>query len=147
MSIMGFHDLSPGMTLDFGTVTFSEQEIIRFAETYDPMPFHLDRERAAKSPFQALIASGPHPFHVFYVREWAPRFRDSVLAGRGISDWKMHAPVYAGDVLSCSVEIRRHEARPSKGYGIVDWHFRILNQSGVLLQELTMTVLHQLNSP
>ncbi len=145
MDSLGFHDLRLGLTLDLGTVSFSEDEIIRFAESYDPMPFHLDRERAAQSPFKALIASGPHPFHVFYVREWAPRFRDSVLAGRGISEWKMHLPVYAGDVLRCIVEVRRHEPRPAKGYGIVDWHFRIENQSGALVQELTMTVLHQLN--
>jgi acyl dehydratase len=146
MDILGFHDLHLGLTLHLGSVSFTEEDIIRFAESYDPMPFHLDRERAAQSPFKALIASGPHPFHVFYVREWAPRFRDSVLAGRGISEWKMHVPVYAGDVLTCTVEIRKHEARPTKGYGIVEWHFRIENQSGALVQELTMTVLHQLQA-
>lgn len=143
---MRFEDLKQGDVLDLGTVSFSAQEIMEFARVSDPMPFHVDPEAAARSPFKALIASGMHPFHVIYLREWAPRFKDSVFAGRGITDWKMHAPVYAGDVLSCRVEIRQHEVKASKGLGLISWYFTFHNQSGVLAQELTMVVFHQLRS-
>ncbi len=39
-------------------ITLSEAQILDFALTYDPQPFHIDREAAAASHFGGLIASG-----------------------------------------------------------------------------------------
>jgi len=40
--------------------TVEKQEIIEFAEQFDPQPFHVDEEAAEKSIFGELIASGIH---------------------------------------------------------------------------------------
>src|SRR2546421_9929951 len=53
-----FDDFSEGETLDLGTVTISEAEIIAFGRQYDPQPFHVDPEAARASPFGGVIASG-----------------------------------------------------------------------------------------
>src|SRR5260370_38931123 len=53
-----FEDYVPGLTVDCGTVSISEPEIIAFAKEYDPQPFHVDPVGAVDGPFGGLIASG-----------------------------------------------------------------------------------------
>ena len=55
-----FEDYVPGAVHDLGSVVVDEKEIIAFARQFDPQPFHLDKERAQKSAFGGLIASGWH---------------------------------------------------------------------------------------
>ena len=52
-----FEDFVPGRTIPVGSRTLGEDEIIAFARQFDPQPFHVDREAAAKSHFGGLIAS------------------------------------------------------------------------------------------
>ncbi len=142
-----FLDLEINQRFDLGMLCLSEEEIISFAEQYDPMPFHTDREIAKQSPFGALIASGPHPFHAIYLREWVPRFKDSVFAGKGIYHWNLHLPVYANQAIQCHLEIKLHEAKPAKGFGVINWYFSFENEEGQLVQDLEMVVLHWLKPP
>ena len=55
-----FDDYLPGASYDCGSVSVSEAEIISFATQFDPQPFHVDPEAAARGPFGGLIASGWH---------------------------------------------------------------------------------------
>jgi acyl dehydratase len=142
MKKLSFLDLHPGQTFDFGQIRLSESEIIEFAKSYDPIPWHTSIEAAVQGPFGGIIASGPHPFHAIYLREWIPRFKDSVLAGRGISNWNMVQPVRPEQVLTCEAKVMGWEARPEKGYGKVEWYFSFHTLSNQLVQELTMVVLH-----
>lgn len=50
-------DLRLGATIDCGDFRLSEREIIDFAATYDPQPFHLSVEAGRNSIFGGLIAS------------------------------------------------------------------------------------------
>lgn len=43
-----------------GSLTFTADDIIRFARDFDPQPFHLDAEEARHSLFGGLCASGWH---------------------------------------------------------------------------------------
>ena len=55
-----FEDMHVGQQTDLGEHTFTEEEIIKFAKKYDPQPFHIDVEKARRSHFGNLIASGWH---------------------------------------------------------------------------------------
>jgi acyl dehydratase len=57
---MWFEDITLGETVTVGSYTFTEDEIIDFGRKYDPQPFHVDREAAARSPYGGIIASGWH---------------------------------------------------------------------------------------
>ena len=48
---MYFEDVPLGATVTIGSYTFTEENIIAFARKYDPQPFHVDKEAAAKSPY------------------------------------------------------------------------------------------------
>ncbi|MDB5474235.1 MAG: dehydratase [Devosia sp.] len=45
---------------DLGQHTFGQNEIIRFAQAYDPQYFHLDPSLATHSHFGGIVASGWH---------------------------------------------------------------------------------------
>ena len=53
-------DLPLGAEFPCGSFRLTEAEIIAFAERYDPQPFHLDHDAAARSYFGRLCASGLH---------------------------------------------------------------------------------------
>src|SRR5579871_4910139 len=55
-----FEDLRVGTRTEVGSHTFTAEEIKAFAREFDPQPFHLDEEAAARSHFGALCASGWH---------------------------------------------------------------------------------------
>ena len=46
-----FDDLKPGDKFVSPAVTITEREVIEFAKTYDPQPFHVDGEAAKASHF------------------------------------------------------------------------------------------------
>ena len=57
---VAFETMEVGQVRSFGAYEVSEQEIIEFAEKYDPQPFHLDHEAGGASLFGGLCASGWH---------------------------------------------------------------------------------------
>lgn len=44
-----FDDLSEGRQLDFRPVVFTREEMIAFAEKFDPQSFHVDEKAAGRS--------------------------------------------------------------------------------------------------
>ena len=57
---MWFEDVPLHVKVTLGSYTFTEENIVSFAKRYDPQPFHIDPEAAARSPYGGLIASGWH---------------------------------------------------------------------------------------
>ena len=80
-------DLRPGERFVTGGITLSESEIIGFALTYDPQPFHLNAVVAAESIYGGLIASG---FQVvaltFRLFIQSGMLADSSMGSRGIDE-------------------------------------------------------------
>ena len=56
--LLYWEDFPVGDTMEMGSHTFTEAEIIAFARQFDPQPFHIDPEAAKNSFFKGLIASG-----------------------------------------------------------------------------------------
>lgn len=57
---ISYEDLEVGSRTEVGTHVFTVEEIVEFAERFDPQPFHVDDAAAQASPFGGLIASGWH---------------------------------------------------------------------------------------
>ena len=55
-----FEDLDVGAETYFGSYDVTREEILEFAWKYDPQPFHLSDEEAAKTHFGRIAASGWH---------------------------------------------------------------------------------------
>lgn len=59
-----FEDVEVGHSQTSTELVLSETDIIEFAKLWDPLPFHIDREVADRSPLGGLSASASHVFCV-----------------------------------------------------------------------------------
>lgn len=106
MSHRTFADLATGETIDCGRRSVTREEIISFAEEYDPLAIHTDPEAATASPFGGVIASGIHTFALTQPLVVEALYGDSdIVASRNIEDLEFHAPVRPRDTLHVAVEI------------------------------------------
>ena len=55
---MFYEDFEVGAEYTTEAFSFSAEQIIAFAQTYDPQPFHVDEVAAQASIYGGLIASG-----------------------------------------------------------------------------------------
>ena len=133
-----FEDFSVGDVTEFGPVTISEDEIVEFASRYDPQPFHVDSDAAAKSPYGGLIASGWQTTALFmgmFVR--AVLLDAASLGSPGVEEIRWLAPVRPGDTLrgrSTILDARPSSKDPKRGTIVSENELR--NQDGTVV--LTM---------
>ncbi len=129
-----FEDIAVGDRQSFGRYEVTADEVIGFAERYDPQPFHLSDEGAAATHFGTLAASGWHTGAMamaMMVREWQsmPGRQDASLGAMGIDDLRWHQPVRPGDVLRLTTEVTEMiESRSKPQVGIVKSRVTVFNQ-------------------
>ncbi|HMN80346.1 MAG TPA: MaoC family dehydratase [Burkholderiaceae bacterium] len=133
-----FEDYSVGEVLEFGDEPVTEADIIEFARRYDPQPFHIDPEAAARSPFGGLIASGWMTAGMM-MRLLVDHFISplSSLGSPGIDELRWTRPVRPGDRIKVRVtvlQVRRSASKP--GRGLMQLQQEVVNQRG----EIVMTV-------
>lgn len=107
---MTFEELYPANEkLKLGTIHFSAEAIIRYAQKFDPQPFHLSEEEAKNSVFKGLCASGWQTSASWmrcFLDHWAKETKRLLSEGitppqlgpsPGFTELKWLRPVYAGD--------------------------------------------------
>lgn len=138
------YSFSEGRIYNLDPVVLSEEEIINFAQAYDPLDFHTSREAAEKSYFKRLIASGPHVFNTIYKKQWLPMFGQSVICGMELNNWKFLRPVFVDMKVYPEVQILSVMPNPAKGVVAVQWRFEFRDEERELLQHLEMLILHKM---
>ena len=127
-----FEDYVPGLTVDCGSFSISEAEIIAFAKEYDPQPFHVDPVGAADGPFGGLIASGWHTTSLM-MRLLVEHFLSpqTSLGSAGVDEIRWPTPVRPGDTLRVRgtvLEARRSKSKPDRG--IIKSRAEVTNSRG-----------------
>ena len=109
MTSLFFEETEVGNTRTGGPYFVSKDEIIEFAKKYNPQPFHIDEQVAARSVFAGLTASSAHTFSILILllTKTEPSLR--ILAGLGWDELRLPIPVRPGDELY--LEDRSREAR------------------------------------
>lgn len=125
-------DLRVGQVFTAGPVTVTEEEIIAFAEQYDPQDFHTDPEKARDSAFGELVASGWHTaaLSMRLILEATPQMKGGMI-GRSAEKLNWPRPVRPGDRLSLEIEIlelRLSGNKPERG--VMRTRNTTLNQEG-----------------
>lgn len=115
-----FEDIVPGTVSRFGSYAVTREEVIDFASKYDPQPFHLSDEEAAKTYFGRLSASGWHTCAMMMAMlvENMKTNAQAGLGSPGQEELRWLKPVYPGDTLSLETEIldkRASSSRPEMG--------------------------------
>ncbi|UHH26769.1 MaoC family dehydratase [Halobacterium noricense] len=140
-----FEDLDEGDVLEFGTYDVTEDEIVEFAERYDPQWFHTQPERAREeSHFDDLAASGWHTCAIAMRLVVDGHYVDAAgLGALGIEQLRWPNPTVPGDSLSVTVEIlemRRSESDPTRG--LVTLNHTVTNQASEVKLEMRPTVMY-----
>ncbi|MDD2734800.1 MAG: MaoC family dehydratase [Desulfuromonadaceae bacterium] len=133
-----FEDYVPGSIHEFGSISVDQDEVISFAQRFDPQDFHTDPEAAKQTIFGGLIASGWHTSGLM-MRLYADHYLSKVasLSSPGVDELRWKLPVRPGDALSIRVtvtEARRSSSKPDRG--IVRSLIEVLNQK----QEVVMSM-------
>jgi len=130
-----FEDFEPGKTIDVGSRTVSEEEIIEFASKYDPQPFHIDKDAAAKSIYGGIIASGWHTCGMI-MRLMVDGFLKEAasLGSPGVDEIRWIKPVRGGDTLhvtTTALDAKPSGSKPDRGVIVTLWEAK--NQHGELV--------------
>lgn len=110
-----FEDMVIGTKSSFGRYEVTREEVVAFARQYDPQPFHLNDEAAAKTHFGRLSTSGWHTcaMAMSMIVANMPKGEDHAsLGGIGVDELRWLKPVYPGDILRCETELT--EKTPSR---------------------------------
>ena len=109
-----FEDLQVGAETEFGSYHVTREEVLEFARKYDPQPFHLSDEEAAKTHFGRIAASGWHTaaMTMAVIARHVVADEQAGLGSPGIDELRWRKPVYPGDTLT----VRGHllEKTPSR---------------------------------
>jgi acyl dehydratase len=144
-----FEDIAVGSIAFTGTYALTRDEVIDFARKFDPQPFHLDDEAAARSVFGRLAASGSHTIAIS-VRLLSDLWtgRQANMGGLGIDRLQWLKPVYPGDVLRLRITPltkRRSRSRPE--LGLVTYLFDMLNQDDLVVMTYESGAMVALRDP
>lgn len=125
-----FEDIEVGETTEFGEYHVTKEEIIEFAQKYDPQPFHVDEAAAKDSIFGELVASGWHTAAIcMRIRHDRPGKDLASLAGIRVNELHWRKPVKPGDTLHLRTKIlnkRPSDSDPERGY--IDVQVEGINQ-------------------
>ena len=144
-----FDDFQPGQVYELGSKLVTEEEIVAFAQQFDPQPFHLDPEAAKESVFGGLIASGWHTGAM-----WMRLYVDSLLGGAsgqgssGVEELRWLAPVRPGDTLSgrlIVLEVASSDSHPERG--TIRIRGEMENQEGVTVMSMVSRARFARRSP
>lgn len=145
-----FEDLEVGRVERFGRYAVTREEVLEFAEKYDPQAFHLDDEAAARTPFGRLAASGWHTAAMamrMTVDNMGER-RGTSLGSPGLDELRWIRPVYPGDILRCETQLLEKRRSQSKPFmGIVRNVLRVYNQDDELVMTQTGNVMVRVRNP
>jgi acyl dehydratase len=139
-----FDDFTVGQVFKpSGRVRVSKEEIIAFAQTFDPQPFHLDEGAARTSIFGRLVGSGWHTAALTMSLIARSEYRPASGAiGLGFEDLRWPLPLVPGDELRIESEVL--EVRPSRSrpdWGLLKMRTQTFNQNGEIVQEIMANVM------
>jgi acyl dehydratase len=139
-----FEDLGVGKETHFGSYEVTREEVIDFAGKYDPQPFHLSDEEAAKTYFGRLSASGWHTcaMTMGVIARHVVKEAQAGLGSPGIDELRWLKPVYPGDTLHVRGEIlEKTPSRSKPEIGSFRTRTTVTNQDGVPVLTFTSIVL------
>jgi acyl dehydratase len=146
-SLLTFADFPPGRTFALGEISVSAEEIVAFAQQFDPQPFHVDADAAQNGPFGGLIASGWHTC-ALTMRLLVDGLLSQTqgMGSPGVNAIRFPYPVRPGDRLHAGVTVL--EARPSerkRDRGVVTLRVETRNQAGITVLTLeALTIVARL---
>lgn len=145
-----FEDLELESETYFGSYEVTRQEVLEFANKYDPQPFHLSDEAAAETHFGRIAASGWHTcaMTMAVLARHAVEHEQAGLGSPGIDELRWKKPVYPGDTLHVRGEIiEKTPSRSRPDMGSFRTKMTVTNQDDQAVMTFTSIVLIRRRPP
>ncbi|SAK73558.1 MoaC domain-containing protein [Caballeronia arationis] len=144
-----YEDFEVGSAVTLSAHTFTREEIVEFAERYDPQPFHVSEEAGKASHFGGLVASGWNTCSAMMGILVRDMLRDSTSMGSpGLDNIRWLKPVRVGDTVRLTVRVLDKRVSASKpDRGIVSTRWEAHNQNGELVLTVDSAALFGLRNP
>ena len=139
-----FEDCTVGTETLFGHYDVTRDEVLEFARKYDPQPFHLSDEAAAKTHFGRLAASGWHTcaMTMAVIARYVVETGQAGLGSPGVDELRWLKPVYPGDRLTVRGKVI--ESIPSRSkptIGVIRSENIVTNQDDVPVMRFISIVM------
>ena len=139
-----WEDMEVDAETTFGSYEVTREEVLEFARKYDPQPFHLSDEAAAKTHFGRIAASGWHTcaMTMAVIARYVVKDEQAGLGAPGVDELRWLKPVYPGDTLTVRGKVV--EATPSRSkpdIGSIRTQTTVSNQDDVPVMTFTSIVL------
>ena len=139
-----FDDISVGDETHFGHYDVTREEVLEFARKYDPQPFHLSDEAAAKTHFGRIAASGWHTcaMTMAVIARKVVETGQAGLGSPGVDELRWLKPVYPGDRLTVTgTVVETAPSRSKPDIGSIRTQTVVTNQDDVPVMRYTSIVL------
>jgi len=139
-----FEDLEIGAETYFGSYEVTRDEILEFARKYDPQPFHLSDEEAAKTHFGRIAASGWHTcaMTMAVIARHVVDDEQAGLGSPGIDELRWRRPVYPRDTLHVrGTIVEKTPSRSKPHMGSFRTEMIVTNQDDQAVMTFTSIVL------
>jgi acyl dehydratase len=138
--VLFYEDMEPGEGLTSPSQAIEREELVSFARTWDPLPFHVDEEAGVRA-FGGITAPG---LYMLAVKQRLVHRLPAlaVIASLGYDEVRFLEPLRPGDTVVLQlqwVSRRLSGSRPDRG--IVTLRFSLVNQAGTTVMSHLDTVL------
>ena len=140
---MYFEEFEVGQTIKSPGRTITESDIVSFAGlSGDYNPIHIDKDFSSKTPYERRIAHGLLGLSVASGLAFSTGILEgTVIAFRGIEDWKFSLPIFIGDTIHVKVVVEQTKALPRLGGGSIVLSLEVINQKDESLMKGKLNVL------
>jgi acyl dehydratase len=124
-------DLEVGERTRSKTMTIRADEMMAFAQKYDPQFFHTDPDAAKGSLFGGLIGSGIFTAAMWRILDHETNGNIAFACGVAWDNVKWRRPVRPGDVLyATSLLVTKRPSAKRRDAGVATFHHEVINQTG-----------------
>ncbi|HEU5286640.1 MAG TPA: MaoC family dehydratase [Sphingomicrobium sp.] len=141
-----FEDIAAGDETLFGHYDVTRDEVLEFASRYDPQPFHLSDEAAARTHFGRLSASGWHTcaMTMAVIARYVVADEQAGLGSPGVDELRWLKPVYPGDRLTVrGTVVEKVPSRSKPHIGVIRTRTTVSNQDGLDVMSFVSIVMMQ----
>ncbi|WP_416883628.1 MaoC/PaaZ C-terminal domain-containing protein [Marivita sp.] len=145
--VLFFDDIEIGRIETCGTVTVDGDEMLAFAQVWDPLPIHVDPVVAEKVN-GGLSAPGLYVLGLKQRLLHEAPVRAAVIASLGYEEVRFHQPVRAGDQLTLTIEwTQKRPSRSRPDRGVVEHRLSLIDPDGTVVMSHLDNILVKCRKP
>lgn len=139
-----FEDIEIGQARETASRTVTKEEILAFAQEFDPQIFHLDEEAAKQSVFGGLCASGWHTASLMMRLQMDAWKSDYSMGSPGFDDLRWLKPLRPGDTIHVRATcIEKTPSRSKPDRGSAKWKTEVVNQKGEVVLDAELIGIYR----